>query len=94
MLFSSLSKVAVLLALTSQAVLAAPSGCPKQTKKPSTPKKSASTPKDNSVQSQALTAHNSYRSKHHVAGLRWNQKLADHAATVTKSCVWGHNVVS
>ncbi|GAA5802091.1 hypothetical protein HPULCUR_007551 [Helicostylum pulchrum] len=45
------------------------------------------------VKSSALTNHNKYRSKHHVAGVRWNQKLANHAKKVSKSCVWGHNVL-
>lgn len=46
------------------------------------------------VKSSALTNHNKYRSKHHVASVRWNQKLANHAKKVSQSCVWGHNVVS
>jgi uncharacterized protein YkwD len=46
------------------------------------------------VKSQALAAHNKYRTKHHVPKVKWSVKLAEHARTVTTSCVWGHNVVS
>lgn len=46
------------------------------------------------VKQQALTAHNKYRQKHHVGNIKWSQKLANHAQTVSDSCIWGHNVVS
>lgn len=55
MLFSTLTKVVALLAISSQAALAA----------------STATGTKN-VKQQALTAHNKYRSKHHVAAVRWN----------------------
>lgn len=77
---SSLFKFIALIALIAvQAVLAAPS---------------ASAPSASTVKSQALAAHNKYRTKHHVPKLKWSVKLAEHARTVTTSCVWGHNVVS
>lgn len=90
MLFSSLAKVVALIALSSQVALAAPH---KKSKKTTT-KKVAKTTAASSLQQQALSVHNKYRAKHHVAGLRWSQKLADHATKVTKTCVWGHSVVS
>lgn len=49
-------------------------------------------PADN-LQSQALSTHNSYRATHHVPGLRWSQALADHAASVSQTCVWEHSTV-
>ncbi|KAG2197945.1 hypothetical protein INT47_002972 [Mucor saturninus] len=48
-------------------------------------------PADN-LQAQALTSHNNYRAIHHVAGLRWSQVLADHATSVSQSCIFQHNV--
>lgn len=99
MLFSSLAKVVALLALSSQVALAAPhkKHGKKTTKKHVTKTKTttaAASSGNSSLQQQALSVHNKYRSKHHVAGLRWNQQLADHATKVTKTCVWGHSVVS
>ncbi|KAI7864709.1 CAP domain-containing protein [Mucor mucedo] len=44
-----------------------------------------------SIQTQALNAHNSLRAKHHVAGLRWNQALANHATAVSRTCNYAHN---
>ncbi|KAL9543690.1 hypothetical protein MBANPS3_007994 [Mucor bainieri] len=76
---SSLFKFIALIALIAvQAVLAAPS---------------ASAPSASTVKSQALAAHNKYRTKHHVPKLKWSVKLAEHARTVTTSCVYGHNVM-
>jgi pathogenesis-related protein 1 len=46
------------------------------------------------VRSQAVTYHNKYRTRHHVPKIKWSQKLAAHAKTVSDTCVWGHNVVS
>lgn len=85
MLFSSTSAIAklvALLAISSQAVSAAPAAG------------GGGGSSTQNIQQQALASHNKYRSKHHVAGLRWSQKLADHATQVTKTCVWGHSVVS
>jgi hypothetical protein len=76
MFFSTITKVAVVLAISSQAALAA---------------STASSTKN--VKSQALSSHNKYRSKHHVATVRWSTKLANHATKVSKTCVWGHSVV-
>ncbi|KAI8379964.1 CAP domain-containing protein [Choanephora cucurbitarum] len=45
------------------------------------------------VQSEALAIHNKYRKAHHVPDVTWSTKLADHAQTVTDSCVWGHSVL-
>jgi uncharacterized protein YkwD len=45
-------------------------------------------------QTQALNVHNGYRAKHHVSAVKWNQTLADHAASVANTCVFTHNVVS
>jgi hypothetical protein len=85
MLFAStIIKVAAVLAIASQAVFAAPA----------TGRAGGAGSSTQNIQQQALTSHNNYRSRHHVAGLRWSQKLADHATQVSKSCVWGHSVVS
>jgi hypothetical protein len=58
------------------------------------PTSAAQTGASSDIEQQALTSHNAYRAKHHVAGLRWSQKLADHATQVSATCIWGHSVVS
>lgn len=46
------------------------------------------------LETQALTAHNKYRARHHVSAVKWNQTLAQHAASVANTCVFAHKVVS
>ncbi|KAI8077226.1 CAP domain-containing protein [Gilbertella persicaria] len=53
---------------------------------------SASSAGSGDIKSQALAAHNKYRSKHHVPNVKWSTKLSNHAQTVTDSCVWGHSM--
>ncbi|KAI8094776.1 pathogenesis-related protein PRB1-2-like protein, partial [Thamnidium elegans] len=47
-----------------------------------------------SIMTPALNSHNNYRARHHVAGVRWNQDLANHAQGLSQTCVFGHSVVS
>lgn len=46
-----------------------------------------------SVQTQALNAHNFYRRFHRVADLKWSERLAQHAGNVSKACVFEHSFV-
>lgn len=50
-------------------------------------------PSDN-LRTQALNTHNKYRARHHVPGVKWNQKLADHATRVSQTCNFKHVLVS
>ncbi|KAF1801855.1 CAP domain-containing protein [Mucor lusitanicus] len=50
-----------------------------------------SAPSASTVKTQALAAHNNYRTSHHVPELKWSNKLAEHAKNVSSSCVYQLN---
>lgn len=47
-----------------------------------------------SIITQALNSHSNYCARHHVAGVSWNQDLANHAQGLSQTCVFGRSKVS